>query len=143
MATGVRQQVTDLLHRVPLFHQNSKEEVRSIARLGTEVEVDAGTTLTEEGHTGREFFLVLDGQARCLVDGREVARFERGDFFGELALLSNAPRSATVVSETHMRLLVLDSREFAALLQDNPKMALKILRRLADRIRELDSALTH
>jgi len=143
MATGVRQQVSDLLHRVPLFHHNSKEEVKTIARLGTEVEVDAGKELTTQGHSGREFFLVLDGQARCLIDGREVSRFERGDFFGEMALLSNAPRSATVVAETHMRVLVLDSREFSALLQDNPKMALKMLRRLADRIRELDSAVTH
>ena len=143
MPTGVRQQVSDLLHRVPLFHHNSKEEVKTIARLGTEVEVDPGHVLTTQGQSGREFFLVLDGQARCTIDGREVARFERGDFFGEMALLSNAPRSATIEAETHMRLLVLDSREFAALLQDNPKMALKMLRRLADRIRELDAAVTH
>lgn len=143
MATGVRQQVSELLHSVPLFHHNSKEEVRSIARAGTEVEVDAGTTLTTQGATGKEFFLVLDGQARCSIDGEEVARFERGDFFGEMALLSNAPRTATIEAETHMRLLVLDSREFAAFLQDNPKVALKMLKRMADRLRETEEHVSH
>jgi CRP-like cAMP-binding protein len=143
MASGVRQQATELLQKVPLFHHNSKEEVQSIAHLGTEVQADAGQVLTEQGRTGKEFFLVVEGEARCSIDGTEVARFGKGDFFGELSLLSDAPRSATIVAETPMTLLVLDSREFAAMLQDNPQIALKMLHRMADRIRELDRSLTH
>ena len=143
MARGVPQRVMEMLGSVPVLSACTKDELRAIAGLGTEVGVEAGHTLTTQGATGKEFFLVLKGTARCLVDDREVARFGPGDFFGELALLSQVPRSATVVAETEMRLLVLDSREFSALLEDNPRVALKMLRRLADRIREMDAAFTN
>jgi CRP/FNR family cyclic AMP-dependent transcriptional regulator len=138
-----RHNVPNLLSSVPVLSACSKEELRSIASLSTEVEVPAGQQLTQQGKTGKEFFLVLEGEARCLVDDREVARFGPGDFFGELALLSQVPRTATVEAVTDMKLLVLNSREFATLLEDNPKVALKMLRRMADRLRELDAAITH
>ena len=91
--------------------------------------------LTEQGRSGREFFLVLDGQASCLVDAIEVASFGPGDYFGEMALLDGGPRHATVIARGPMDVLVLETREFWALLDAAPSIAKKLLIVLAQRER--------
>jgi CRP/FNR family cyclic AMP-dependent transcriptional regulator len=142
MARGVPKQVIDWLGAVPLFSTCSKAELRAIASLGTELNVAAGRVLTEQGKPGREFFLVISGTARCEINGKRVATFGPGDFFGEMALIDRGPRTATVTAETPMELLVLDSREFNELLDASPSISKKLLLAFAARRRE-DDAFTH
>ena len=135
MAGGVPRQVLDMLAQVPLFSACSRTELRHIAGLGTEVQVAEGATLTKQGAIGREFFLVTSGSARCFRDGKLIARFGPGDFFGEMALLDRAPRNATIVADAPMNVLVLDAREFEALLDESPSISRKLLKALAERQR--------
>jgi len=103
------------------------------------VKVEAGKILVSEGATGTEFFVILDGTARIERRGRKVADVGPGGFFGDLALLDRAPRNATVVAQTPMELLVLGQREFAALIDEVPGFAHKLLAGLARRLREADA----
>jgi CRP/FNR family transcriptional regulator, cyclic AMP receptor protein len=129
----------DLLKAVPLFSGCSQSELRSIAQLGTPVSIEQGMLLTAQGTVGREFFLVLSGIASCRLGKREVAEFTRGGYFGELALLQGGIRTADVVAETDMELLVLDAREFKSMLATTPAISLKMLARLAERLADADS----
>jgi len=135
MLHRVPKQVMESLARVPLFAACSKAELRSIAQLGTEVAVADGAVLTEQGKPGFEFCLVMSGKARCLVDGTQVAVFGPGDYFGEMALLDHGPRHATVIADGSMQLVVLDAREFSALLDASPSIAKKLLTSFASRER--------
>lgn len=104
-----------------------------------EITVPAGRVLVEEGAPGREFFFIVDGEASVKVRNRKVARLGPGSYFGELSLLDRQPRSATVVSDTDMTLLVLDQRRFNGLLDEMPTLAHKLLAAMAQRIREADA----
>ena len=112
MAQGIPKVVLEKLHAVPLFSGCNAKELRQIANLGARLNVRDGTVLTKQGKPGREFFLLLDGAARCLVDGNQVTTFGSGDFFGEMALLDRGPRHATVVAEGPIEVLVLYAGEF-------------------------------
>ena len=101
--------------------------------------VPAGKVLVEEGTVGREFFLIVDGSARVERQGKKVAVLGAGSYFGELSLLDRRPRSATVVSETDLDVLVLDQRHFNALLDSVPTIARKLLSAMATRLREQDA----
>ena len=108
------------MRRVPLFADCTREQLARIDRLGARIDVAAGRTLTREGAAGRECFVALDGTAVVSRHGRAVGVIGPGSVVGEMALLDDAPRNATVVTATPMRLLVLDGREFARLLAIAP-----------------------
>jgi CRP-like cAMP-binding protein len=133
MARGIPAAVMDQLSRVPLFAACPRRDLRAIAMLGTELEMSAGSVLTTEGAEGSEFFLVRAGTARCVRNGRKVATFGPGDFFGETALLANAPRTATVTAVSEMTVVVFDRREFSSLLASSPNIAGKLLKAFAER----------
>ena len=95
-----------LLSGVALFSPCAKHELRRIAALVDEIEAPKGKVLTREGEAGYEFFVVVDGSATAKRRGRKVATIGPGSFFGELALLDQGPRAATVIAETDMQLLV-------------------------------------
>lgn len=135
MPRGVPKAVIEMLGAVPLLSACSTRELREVANLGTQLPVDDGRVLTEQGKPGREFFLLTSGKARCLVDGVEVAHFGPGDFFGEMALLERGPRQATVVADGPAEVLVLDGREFDRLLDTAPSIARKLLKAVAERER--------
>jgi CRP/FNR family cyclic AMP-dependent transcriptional regulator len=135
MGRGVPKAVIEMLAAVPLLSTCNKNELRQIAGLGTKLEVRDGELLTRQGRPAREFFLVLEGQASCSVDGHEVARFGAGDYFGEMALLDGGPRHATVIAEGPMDVLVLETREFWGLLDAAPSIPKKLLVALARRER--------
>jgi CRP-like cAMP-binding protein len=137
-----REQV-ELLKAVPLFSGCSQSELRSIAQLGTPVSVESGEFLTVTGSIGREFFLVLSGIASCRVGKRQIAEFTTGGYFGELALLHGGIRTADVVAETDMELLVLDAREFKSMLMMTPAISVKMLARLAERLADADAHYSH
>ena len=134
-----RPAATEYLSGVPLFRGLSNRELRQIAQAGDRLDVEAGSELVTEGRVGREFFLIIEGEATVRRKKRAVARLGPGDYFGELALLHRGPRSATVVADTDMRLFVLPQREFGGLVESVPGLASKLLTGLAERLREADA----
>ena len=134
-----RRSALEELARVPLFSACSKKELQLISRRAEQVEVPAGKVLVREGAAGAEFFVILDGTAEVSRRGRKVATLGPGAFFGDLALLDRAPRNATITAKTPMQLTVLGQREFAAMIDDVPGFAHKLLSGLAHRLREYDA----
>lgn len=118
----------------PLFSGLSKRELKTVARLLTPVKVAQGTVLTREGDLGREAMYIASGTASVERDGDKVATLGPGEFFGELALLTGAPRMAMVTAETDMLIGALSRQEFASLLDASPRIAQKIL---VDAVRRL------
>ena len=139
MRARIPKQQIELLSAVPLFSNCSHGELRSIAQLGTPITVEKGELLIAKGRPGREFFLVLSGVASCRIVKRQVAQFTKGGYFGELALLHGGVRTADVVAETDMELLVFDAREFRAMLMTTPGIGVKMLARLAERLADADA----
>lgn len=127
---------TELIRHVPLFADCSKQELARIASLADELDVRAGKVLTREGDRGREFFVIVDGAVEVRAKGRKLAELKAGDFFGEVALVSNAPRIATVTATTPLRVLVITDRAFRALLAKSPRIQSKVLQALAKRVAE-------
>ncbi|MBV8464300.1 MAG: cyclic nucleotide-binding domain-containing protein [Acidimicrobiales bacterium] len=127
------------LKSIWLFSACTGSELRRIRSALDEVQVPKGKVLVEEGRIGTEFFLIVDGKAAVTRDGRKVASLGPGRYFGELALLDRRPRSASVVSETDMDVLVLHQRQFNGLLESVPTMSRKLLVAMANRLREADA----
>jgi CRP/FNR family cyclic AMP-dependent transcriptional regulator len=124
----------ELIKRVPLFSQCSKRELAEVAAVADEIDLRAGKELTRQGRPGREFFVLVEGEADVRKNGRKIATMKGGDFFGEIALVSSKPRTATVVATTPVRVLVLTERSFKRLLERSPSIQLKVLQALAERI---------
>jgi len=136
MATALK--ATDL-KSIWLFSGCSGSELRKIRSSLDSVAVPAGKVLVEEGRIGQEFFIIVDGTAKVTRNGRKVATLGPGSHFGELALLDRRPRSASVISETDMDVLVMSQRQFNGLLESVPTIARKMLSALATRLREADA----
>jgi CRP-like cAMP-binding protein len=126
------------LRSVPLFSGCTNKELERIARSGDEMQMAAGSLLAQQGETGREAFIVLDGKVAVKRNGRKVASLGPGAIVGELSLLDHGPRTATVVCETDSEVFVIDQRHFIAVFDDIPTLAHKLLASLAGRIRDLD-----
>ena len=124
----------EMLKQVPLFAGLQKGELLRIAQVADEIDVPAGTTLTVQGETGREFFILLDGVASVEVDGRVVRRLLAGDFLGEIALLTRTTRTATVEAVEPSRLLVLTDRAFRQLADWIPEFAARTWAATAERM---------
>jgi CRP/FNR family transcriptional regulator, cyclic AMP receptor protein len=127
------------LTKIWLFSTCSNRDLRMLRKALDEVTVPAGRVLCEEGTIGREFFLIVDGQASVRRGGRKVATLGPGQYFGELALLDRRPRSATVASDTDMDLLVLGQRQFNGVLEAVPALSRKMMTAMATRLREADA----
>jgi CRP-like cAMP-binding protein len=130
------------LAQVRLFSACNKKELALIGRRSDEIRRKAGDILVREGTAGHEFFLIMDGTADVRRNGRRVALLGPGQYFGELALLDQAPRNATVTADTDMTLLVLGQREFSGVLDEVPGLAHRMLRAMASRLREADAKST-
>ena len=124
----------ELLKRVPLFAGCSKQELRQVALLADELDVREGQVLTTEGERGREFFVLVEGVAEVRRKGRKMNTMTAGDFFGEIALVSARPRTATVTAVSPARVLVVTDRAFRELMRKVPSIQLKVLAALADRV---------
>jgi CRP-like cAMP-binding protein len=134
MARRKKNEYLDRLATVPLFSGLEQDELEIVAGLGTEVPVAEGADLTIEGDIAHEAFLIMAGTARCVQNGDEVARFEPGDFFGEMALISHGPRTATVTATSDMTVRAFDEVEFRRMLHESPTVAVKILLSTAERL---------
>jgi CRP/FNR family transcriptional regulator, cyclic AMP receptor protein len=127
------------LKSIWLFSGCSASELRRIRGSLDEAEVPKGKVLVEEGRIGLEFFLIVSGTATVSRNGKEVATLGPGGYFGELALLDRRPRSATVVSDTDLDVVVLSQRQFNSVLESVPRIARKLLAAMANRLREADA----
>ena len=128
----------DHLRKVSLFSACSQKDLEKIAKAGDEVIMPAGSLIVDQGQTGREAFVVLEGSVMVKRNGKKVASLGPGTVVGELSLLDHGPRTATVICESDCTLLLLSQRHFMAVLDDVPSMAHKLLASLAGRIRDLD-----
>jgi CRP-like cAMP-binding protein len=124
----------ELLRRVPLFADLSKRELDSLAAIADELDLPEGRELTKEGARGSEFIVIAEGSAEVRRRGRTINMLRSGDFLGEIAIVTGAPRTATVKTTAPSRVLVLTSSAFRKLLRDTPSLQLKVLDTLAKRL---------
>jgi CRP/FNR family transcriptional regulator, cyclic AMP receptor protein len=131
----------DRLEEVNLLAGCSRKRLRAIAKISEVIEVPAGTVLARLGDRGEEFFLILDGSAHVEVSPRKRSRLGPGQYFGEMSLLDGGPRSATVVADTPLRLLVIKRRNFSTLLREAPDLTQSLLATLSRRVRNAEAGL--
>lgn len=125
----------DALGRCPFFTGLSRNELLGLAKVTEDLEVEEGKTLTREGQSGSEFFVVVDGDVSVTKDGSEIRTLGPGDFFGEIALLKDTPRTATVTAKTPLRFFVLTRQAFRSLLAHQPELEEKVTKALEERLR--------
>jgi CRP-like cAMP-binding protein len=124
----------ELLKLVPLFGGISKRGLNEIAKITDEIDLSAGKQLIREGEPGRQFFILLDGEAEVRRKGRKVNTLGSGDFFGEIALVTERPTTAAVTLTEPSRALVISRPAFRRLLLAEPAVQLQVLEALADRV---------
>ena len=124
----------ELIRSVPLFSNCSKRELQEIASLADEIHFPEGKTLIKEGERGREFFVLIEGSVDVRQKGRKLNPRGRAECFGEIALILDAPRTATVTTTSPVRALILTDRAFRSLIERSPDIQLKILKSLAQRL---------
>jgi CRP/FNR family transcriptional regulator, cyclic AMP receptor protein len=127
------------LARVPLFAGLSKEQLRRIGSLMTRLDVPAGKVLARQGDVGREFVILLEGEVEIARDGKVISTRGAGDYVGEIALLDNRPRTATVTAKTDVVAEILNRAEFSSLLAASPELSSEVMATMARRLAELDS----
>ena len=126
------------LQQVPLFRGLSKKQLRLVSSLATRLNEPAGTVLTKEGGRGNEFIIVLSGEIEVRKGDRVVATRGPGDYVGEIALLDNRPRTATVIAKTPVVIEVIGRREFHGLVAETPELLHEIMATVGQRLSELE-----
>lgn len=135
MALGLgRDDKGKLLAGIPLFAGLSKKELAQVASIAEELDFRAGKQLIREGGPGREFFIVLEGSAEVTQKGKRLAIRKAGDFFGEIALVSDRPRMATVTTLEPSVMLIVTETNFRRLVKKSPEIALKVLQAVGERL---------
>ena len=124
----------DTLRQVPLFSDFDRNELEHIHKVATELLVPADQVVIHEGSMGHEMLVVLEGTLEVTFEGQHVADIGPGGFVGELSLLCNRPRNASVRAKTDTRVVHIDGRGFTALLEDVPQLAVKMLPIVAGRV---------
>ena len=130
----------ELLRTVPLFSRCSRKELGEIAKLADEIDLPPGKEIIREGARGREFFVLVEGSVDVRKGRRKLGTLSDGDFVGEIALVSDIPRTASVTTASPLRALVISERSFRRLLQASPGIQLKVLDALAWRLAETTQA---
>ncbi len=138
-----RSDKVDLLQKIPLFSRLSQRQLNAVAKYADEVQLRKGAVLAKQGAQGLEAIIIVDGRARVEGDGKAIAELGPGDVVGEMSVIDGKPRSATVIAETPMNLLVLHRRDFMSVLETVPGLQRKLLVTLCERVRQADQALTH
>jgi CRP/FNR family transcriptional regulator, cyclic AMP receptor protein len=129
----------DALRRCPFFADLSRNELLGLAKASEDMEVEEGKVLTREGESGREFFVIVEGEVVVTKDGNEIRRLGPGDFFGEIALIEDTPRTATVTATAPLRFFVLTRQSFRSLLAHQPELERKVNQALEERLRTTDA----
>lgn len=131
-----------LLSDVDLFANTSKRELAEVAAAVKVVEHDTGEVVAREGERGLGFFVLAEGTADVTIGGARKATLKRGDFFGEISLLDEGPRSASIVATSPVKLLGLTAWAFRDLVERHPTIALKMLETVAGRVRRASAEST-
>jgi CRP/FNR family transcriptional regulator, cyclic AMP receptor protein len=139
---ATNKQLTTVLHAVPLFEGLSAKQLRAVADLAEVARFMAGVSIVKEGVIGDSFYVVLTGQAKVVASGRTLNRLLPGGYFGEISLLDGGPRTASVVSETEMTLVMIAQADFLAMLAKNPDISICLLEGMARAVRRMDRSLT-
>ena len=129
----------EALKRAPLFAELSRKELIELAKDTESLDLGAGDVLCTEGTRGQEFFVIIEGDAQARRHNEPIATFGSGEFFGEIALIADVERTATVTATTPLRCFVMTRQSFLRLLDGNPKVERKVLRALAKRLAALTS----
>ena len=133
----------DILRGIPLFSRLSQRQLSAIANSADLAARREGAVLAKQGAQGLEAIIIVDGRARVEVDGKAIAELGPGDVVGEMSVIDGKPRSATVIAETPISLLILHRRDFVSLMETVPGLQRKLLVTLCERVRQADQALTH
>jgi CRP-like cAMP-binding protein len=128
------------LERTPLFAGLDREQLEDVLRVGHRVSFDAGQAIVERGDAGDAMYIILSGAAEVDVGGR-FHRLERGDFFGEMAVLAGKNREATVKAVEQVEALRIPADDFQVFLRDHPQIAVGMLKSLVERLREVQDRL--
>jgi len=134
-------QKIDLLKKVHLFSNLSQRHLGEIAKHADQVQVEKGRVLVQQGKIGWEFIFIVEGKARVEKDGKVIRQLSKGDFFGEISLIDGEPRTATVIAETNMTLLIVNKTSFDHLLETIPGLQRKILISLCQYLRRAEKAI--
>ena len=129
------------LANVPLFETLSRRHLKRVAAAAEVVDYLAGHSIVRQGEDGDSFFVMLSGQAKVVANGRTVNRTLPGDHFGEISLLDGGPRSASVVSETPVSVMMITRKGFQKALHDDPELTIALMESLARMIRRVDRSL--
>lgn len=138
---GLRSVRIQQIREVQLFRGCNDKQLKRIAGLTTPCSVSPGAVLCNEGAVGRETFIIVSGQAQVTIDGYPFATLQSGDIAGEMAVLDGARRTATVIAQTAMTVLVLNPQELATVLDEFPQVAKGFLTTLSRRLRQADQSL--
>jgi CRP-like cAMP-binding protein len=134
----VADEAVELLRRVPLFADLERRDLERVAATMKLRRFGSGEAMAQEGEGGIGFFVISEGEARVSVHGRDVGRLGPGQYFGEIALIADTDRTATVTAETDMRCYGLTRWEFRPIVEGNPKVAWKLLEAVAKKIGEVE-----
>ena len=126
----------ELIKKVPLFSGLSDRELKQISQSMKERTFGAGDTVTQEGKGGIGFFVIADGTAKVSIGGTDVRTFGPGDYFGEVALIADIDRTATITAETDLTCYGMTSWDFRPLVEGNAAIAWKMLQVMAERLKE-------
>jgi CRP/FNR family transcriptional regulator, cyclic AMP receptor protein len=132
----VAQGPIDLLERVPIFQGLDRRELERIATSMKQRTFRAGDTVTAEGTGGVGFFVIESGEAKVTIGGKDRRTLGPGDYFGEVALLTDSPRTATIVAETDLRCYGMTSWDFKPLVESHSTIAWKLLQTMAKKYQE-------
>lgn len=134
--------IVDMLSQTPIWSGLSNQDLHSIVRSAKDLRFDSGEAIVKKGETGVGFYLILEGSTEVKSGEILLSTLGRGQFFGEMSLIDDEPRSADVIAVEPTRCLVLTVWAFESLVSNHPKIALKMLRELVRRLRNTDKAYT-
>lgn len=127
-----------MLRKVPLFAGSSHKELEFLVTRTDEVDVDAGRTLITQGSPADTFYVLLDGEAEVEVGGKARRNLHAGSFFGEISMLDRGPATATVVTKTPARLMVMSHAQFRDAIKGNDQLLARVMTAAAERLRHDD-----
>jgi CRP/FNR family cyclic AMP-dependent transcriptional regulator len=137
-----KEPIIEMLQNTPLWSGLSDQDLKLIVKLSKERDFESGQTIVSKGEGGIGFYLILAGAVEVRLDGNVLSKLGPGQFFGEMSVLDNQPRSADVVAVEPSRVLILSAWSFKTLISDNPKIALKMLQEFVRRLRNTNKSLS-
>jgi CRP-like cAMP-binding protein len=140
---AARDPKTELLRSIPIFAACGPGDLQRIAQLVDEVDIPDGRVIMRQGDSGTQMFIVTSGTARAERDGRHLADFGPGGVFGEMSIIAEGPRTATVTAVEPMRAFVVGHREFHSLMDSYPDFKMRVLEGLATKVRRLEENAVH